>query len=371
MTSHLPYLLFCPYLPLRRRTSFAQWMIAPLAEHEGVWRDSDFEKQAKAFLAKFQDARGKPIKNPALVGNVKTGIDGVFPGEREFEALQLGLHFATLETNPAWEPEADGSFAVTTDNSDLWAQPIDVQGGYVTIQRGLVVRDTSGGHRISDEQFVIRAPLELHMPAAPISLDADILAAIYQVVLADDPLAKRVTTATRWLAKAWQNSVSLGWDDRIVMLRTAFEALTGSSKVAVARPALEAFFGQLRHRGETDESTGHLLWKPSETTRRTFTYTVDARARTIQLSDLGHWFSTFGQARHLVVHEGQVPEMTYEEIGSRYNGHLFNVGERVLREAIKVALIQLGYPDLWEDALSRSVGRYLARAEGTEVEPHD
>lgn len=343
-------------------------MIGPLEEHEGAWRDAEFEGQAKAFLGKFQDVNGSPIKNPALIGNSKTGIDGLFPGESEFEALQLALHFAALDANPAWEPEADGSFTVTTDNSDLWAQPIDVGEGYVAIQRGLAVRILGGGHRIADERFVIRAPLELHLPVGAIGLDADVLGAIYQVVLNADSTSKRVAAAVRWLAKAWRNSVSLGWDDRIVMLRTAFEALTGSSKVSVALPTLEGLFGQLRSQGETDDSTEHLLWRPSEATNRAFTYSAGGKARTELLTDLGHWFSTFGQARHLIVHEGQMPDLVYEESGSRYNGHMFNIGERVLRESVKVALVQLGYPDLWQDAFARSVSRYLSKGGGTGAE---
>lgn len=347
--------------------SFAQWMIGPLEEHDGAWRDAEFEQQAKAFLGKFQDADGKPIKSPTLIGKSKDGLNGVFPGEREFEALQLAIHFAALEANPPWEPEADGSFAVTTDNTDLWAQPLN-PGGHVAMQRGSLLRVLSGGWQVTDDRFVIRAPLELHMPVSPVSLDSDFLGAIYEVVLEDDPLARRITTGIRWLAKSWQNSASIGFDDRIVMLRTAFEALTGSSRIRIALPALEAFFQQLRDRGETDDSTEQLIWRPSETATRTFTYMEGGKPKSEQLTDLGHWSSTFGQARHIVVHEGQTPNLLYEEPGSRYNGPLFNIGERVLREAIKVALIQLGYPDLWQDAFARSVGRYLSKAGSTEAE---
>lgn len=67
MTRHMPYLLFCPYLPLRCRVSFAQWTIGPLEEHEGAWRDAEFEQQAKAFLGKFQDADGNPIQSATLI----------------------------------------------------------------------------------------------------------------------------------------------------------------------------------------------------------------------------------------------------------------------------------------------------------------
>lgn len=187
-------------------------------------------------------------------------------------------------------------------------------------------------------------------------------------MLKDDPLARRITTGVRWLAKSWQNSASLGFDDRIVMLRTAFESLTGSSRIRIALPALEAFFQQLRDGGEIDESTEHVLWKPSETASRAVTYMEGGKPKSEQVTDLGHWFSTFGQARHVVVHEGQMPNLLYEQPGSRYNGPLFNIGERVLREAIKVALIQLGYRDLWQDALSRSLSKYVSNqqsAEGT------
>lgn len=328
------------------------------------WRA--FEKYAKSFLSKFRDASGKEIKKPALIARTETGLDGQFPGERELEALQLAAHFGTLNANPNWQPDADGWWVSSSDNSEVWAQPIDIHEGRISLGRGSLITVTSGGGKTGDPDFEIPAPLELHIPLDA-RFDAEVADAIYCVAIGkhdaiDAPLARRISTAVRWLAKAWRNTPSLGPEDRIVMLRTAFEALTGTSEAQDAINGLEETFGALKGLGATAESTQHMLWSPDEKPQRSFTHiSKTGTKKAFLLTDLGHWFSTFGTARHLVVHEGLVPSLSYDETGSRYNGPFFHIGERLLREAIASALVKVGYIDLWRDEWGRLTEQVLAR----------
>jgi hypothetical protein len=367
MTNHKPYIVAVPYLPLKKTYQFGGWDLGPVASFPSPWKNAALEAPAKSFMEKFRDADGRPLKNPAIVVRADTGIDGAFPGESDVSALQLALWFGVLDANPPWTAESDGWWVSTSDNADLWAQPIDVTDSRIAIGRGSLVTVTSGPWKLSDSQLEIRAPLELHIP-----LDARFVAdsanAIYRVASGehdgiDSVLAHRISTAVRWLAKAWRNTTGLGPEDRIVMLRTAFEALTGTSDAAEAIAVIEGAFATLQVLGANAESTEHLLWSPDDHAHRDFTFTKKAgKTKTLTLTDLGHWFSSFGKARHEVVHEGLVPEQMYGEQDSPYNGPYFFIGERLLRETIRVLLRGFGYEDMWKHGGTRELARLVTRA---------
>lgn len=361
MTNERPYLLVAPYLPLSKRIEVDEWSVGPPEAFEAAWADRGFQEAATAFMEKFRNAEGRPIERPALIAPRAGPIDGAFPGAERFEALQLALHFGLLDANPLWHPDADGWWTATTDNSDLWAQPIDLAGHRVTLVRGSLVRVTSGGWKTTDPNMQIRAPLELHLPQEA-RFNVDAATAIYRTARGvhndvDAALARRVAIAVRLLAKAWRNSPSIGGEDRIVMLRTGFEALAGVSTTAAAGAAIEAVFAQLRARGASAESTAHLLWNPDERSDRPLTYPEGGKQKTIPVSDLRHWFAALASVRNEVIHEGTVPEISYAEAGSAYAGPFFHVGERVLREAIKVSLLRFAYDDLWRDPMSRLLAK--------------
>ncbi|HVC78580.1 MAG TPA: hypothetical protein VND96_18900 [Candidatus Micrarchaeaceae archaeon] len=243
---------------------------------------------------------------------------------------------------------------------------MDVARGSIGTVRGAIVKVLTGGHNISDPRFAVRAPLELHIPMR-MRLNGELGTALYSILLdesADGDLAKRIGTAIRWLAKSWRNTVSLGAEDQVVMIRTALEALTGTSKTRRAIAWLEQTFDALRQHGAHDARfTEHLLWSPDERPTREITLPGrDGKPETHAVTDLGHWFSTFGHARHQIVHEGVVPQLTYELDGSRYNGPLFHTGERLTREAIKASLIRFGYSDLWQQEIFRALKRTIQRS---------
>jgi hypothetical protein len=92
----LPVIAFCPYLPLTKPVAFADWEIGPVDAFDGRWSDPSFELQSKAFLGKFVDGFGKPIKKPSLVCRRGQKLDGRLPREHEIESLELAIAFAFL-----------------------------------------------------------------------------------------------------------------------------------------------------------------------------------------------------------------------------------------------------------------------------------
>jgi hypothetical protein len=81
-----------------------------------------------------------------------------------------------------------------------------------------------------------------------------------------------------------------------------------------------------------------VLWSPKERPDLQRQWGKKPEVR----SELEDWFLVLADARNKIIHEGRVPPLEYpappERPLSRYAGHLFWTGERVLREAIKATL---------------------------------
>ncbi len=165
--------------------------------------------------------------------------------------------------------------------------------------------------------------------------------------LEDREFAGRIGVAIDRLASAWRNSPSITFEQRVVMLKTAFEALTDRSATHEAADWLDERFHQPAESGATEWAAEHLLWSPSEHKSRTWTWNGNQE----DCTDLGHWFRCFGKVRNEIVHDGKAQSLTHEAEGSAYKGPYVNIAERVLREAIRVCLRDFGFEDLWESSV--------------------
>lgn len=360
-----PVLIFAPYLPLRQALIAGQWWIGPLQGFTGKWRDARFKELAEKFITSFQDARGQPIANPALITHKDRGADGLWPGADEFANLQLALDFAVLDANRPWtsESNSDGWFTSTSDNARLFAWPVDIQSGGITLHDGVMVEMMVGGVHI-DDHLAMRAPVELHVPngvtVAPDLVEA--LLAVFggQCTASDATLAKRLATAVTWLGQAWRNTESIRWVERIVMLKTAFEALTDASDRTAAK-RLEQLFDDLRKDDLSDYVAGDLLWRPSESATLERTWRDSrGRERSEKVTPLSHWFHAFEDVRNEIIHEGKTGDLIYNGPAERYQGPYVFIGERLLRESVRVSLRQFGYADLWQSYAVRLTKKDLA-----------
>ena len=359
-----PYLLFFPYLPIQGSYKLGPWRLGPLKGYTGSWLSPAFERQSRAFMASFRDAGGKPLDNMYVLSHGERGMDGRLPTRPQQTALQRAVDFAVLDNNPPLDSDNAGLGAATADNAELFIWPIDVTGGRVTLSRGSMVRTMAGGHRINDE-LRVPAPLELQMPLWTFSLDAELLAAMYNLFTrrlagSNDLDRRRIEVAVGWLSKAWRNSPSVSMADRVVFLKTGFEALSDESKTKPCADWLRSLY-EKELAGNIPKYTRHVLWSSAEKPVRTYKYKLSGNV-VGQLTELQHWFMSFGEARNAIVHEGTTPRLLYKLSKSRYNSSMVNVGERLLRESIKVKMISLGYPNLWRTPLWRAIDRRLHKA---------
>ena len=360
-----PCLAFCPYLAMNEPIEFGDWELGELAAFEERWADPKFKKQAKAFLAKFVDGDGKPIERPSLLCRRQSLIDGTSPSTQEIEALTAAIAFAFLDNNPRrctslpWQQSWD---VVTTDNTEPFFWPIDLDSGNVIVTTGIMVEPRN--YQMSAEHLTIRPPLDLHMPIGIRAVDAKCLEAVYQTVwqslqtLEADAKADRLRIAIGWFAKAWRNTATVKFEDRVVFLKTAFEALSGTSKSHCTARFLRQLFEAIPHTTPLDSK--RLVWSPEERAVHTLTR---KNGKPYQITDLEQWFMAFSDVRNEIIHEGKSPPLEYSGPNAVYDGHFVFTAEFLLRAAIKVSLSSHGYPDLWRSDLRNTIAAIVASSD--------
>ena len=341
--------------------TFAGWELGPLQSFEGRWADPRFKDLAITFLCKFVGTDNQPIENPALLCRQGRPLDGEAPSREEVRALELSLVFAFVDKNPRGCPEGshEGWAMVTADNAELYEWPIDLEQGRVTLSAGYLVTRQIAGYLIRDQKLALKPPRDLHMPM-PTSPDPLVLTGIYETVLRSlrSPgtcsTADRVRVAVDWFAKAWHNTKTLEHPERLVYLKTAFEALTGKSKTHKSARELRRIFEDSKFLVWSPEDSEFLVWSPEEKPDRTW---VDKNDRPWpDLTNLEIWFRTYGDVRNEIIHEGRVPELMYSGPNPAYSGHFFFTAEFLLRGVIKVLLAsKLGYEDIWRPQLWRTI----------------
>ena len=342
--------------------TFAGWELGPLESFQDRWPDPRFKDRAIAFLGRFVGPNGEPIENPALLCREGRQLDGERPAPEEMRALQLSLVFAFVDCNPRSQPGNDqqGWAMMTAENMELHVWPIDLEQGRVIKSTGYLVSTRTVAYGAGDSGLTLSPPLDLHLPFATRSPDPLVLTGICETVLSSlrSPGAHRDCAALRvavdWFARAWQNTATVEYSERLVYLKIAFEALTGKSEYWKSAHRLRKMFEALPD--TTGEDSEILVWSPEEKPVHERSWEDKCgHTRSTLLTDLEHWFMEFGSARNSIIHEGATPELTYAGPNSAYDGPFFFTAEFLLRGVIKVQLSKLGYDDAWRSLLWRTI----------------
>lgn len=362
--------MLCPFLPVTTEYRFGGWWLGPLGRYAGSWPTAQFEASVRTYAGAFRDGSGRRIERAALLASETAGVDGELLSPRERRALQAAVDLGFLSCNPVYDPDGDneGWTTVTSDHTEIFFQPISPD-GHLALGRGLIVEIVSAGHRF-DDGLTLGAPLEVYLPMS-VRGDEDVMRAAYEVFRGahddvDAAFARRLLLATDWLSKAWRNTPSIRWEDRIVLLKTGFEALTNTSKTHEEARWLRSLFERVLV-DETDDSTDEILWSPGES--ETMTYTWGGN-RIEHVTPLQHWFHGFGNARNAIIHGDESWAMVYEE-DTAYRGLVVYVAQRLLVEALKVVFADFGYLDAWEPRIRRMIRRGLEQRLAGQRAPED
>lgn len=335
---------------------FADWELGPSRLFANRWKDTRFRRKSEEFLSNFIGPYGQAI-DPSLLCRRGKPLDGRKPSEEEKRALALSLAFALIDRNPRenFLTSRDKIQEIrTTENAELhlWL----IEGRNITIDTGYLIPNCIVNASSSP---VIRPPLDLHMPIFAPEPDSFLLTGIYETVLCSlrsqdkNSTADRVRVAVEWLAKAWSNSRAVEWPERLVYLKTAFEALTGTSHTRKSAKILREIFESVPHTLESDADI--LGWPPREKPVQTGTWEKSDQHQPTPISGLEAWFMEFGDVRNTIIHEGKLPSLMYAGPNPAFNGHIVSTAEFLLRGTIKILLAtKLGYEDAWRSELGRS-----------------
>jgi hypothetical protein len=359
--------LLLPYLDLRSEFRFGRWLLGSVDAFEDRWPSDAFRRHVLAFLAAFHDSSGAPIRHPSVL--VRTGRHGgaAFTRmPRDLKALQQAITFAALAGNPRPSRQRRFGSVVTTDNTQIHGFTLNPERRWAAYRRGSMMLSTlSGGWQIG-EDFVLPQPLDVSLHTLP-RIEEDILAGAYKVTSGavdsvDARLAGRIRAAIDWLSQAWQNTPAIRPADRVVMLKTGFESLTGQSDNWEGAKKLRRLFETLTAKGEWSITQREarelgLLWSPRERERHTIRF--DGRRPDVIATRLQHWFVSFGRTRNRVVHDGEIPDLRYPARRSPYSGHFVWTAEWLLRNGVLIAMEQLGLEDLWRSDTYRIIKRTI------------
>lgn len=125
-----------------------------------------------------------------------------------------------------------------------------------------------------------------------------------------EQVAARIGVAIRWLLKSWQNTPSITWEDRLVFVKVATEAITGKSNNVESAKALEALLASASEQDGGVLGVDDLLWQAKQPRYERTVHTGGER-RTEDVSAFVDWAIELGRARNALVHGDDGTRLEY------------------------------------------------------------
>ena len=331
--------ILAPYLRVGSAPlQIGQWEAIPAGHLQRNQAASDLAfDQARGLLDLYQRSRRVPGGYGVFFrrGHRLVGEDFRTKG---LSTLRRVILVALLDRNPSDIAGDDtinaGHQAWTSDNVDVIGHYIQPE-GYVAARYGMMTQQLVGGLKVGDEHSEIAPPIEMPFPMMGATPDAFYCGALWDVLTRDTDEVRRLTAAIDWLDLAWRNTPSTTHDVRILILKSAFEALLGhGDQLRHQRPALSA-----------------LMDKPNARRRpRAWTDHHGQPQGPVDMTDLEWWFTRFTFLRNAIAH-GRHP--TRREIRHGKHWQLW-IAEYRLRQAIKEVVAQHGHPLVRMNAFDRA-----------------
>jgi hypothetical protein len=329
-----PFLNFFPAVQLARNLELGEWIVG-VPDQTVAWRPEPFRELATKLL---EASEPKEFKKPALVWHRERGFDGTHPSDDVAKAIQAAVRFALLDDNDQVRRDLHAArYLATSENGVFYRQPIDESSRSVAHETGGAIKRTLiGGWKIGERP--VSLPDATQAIDRPVPVSRSLATAVYTAVVSQNQADQTLATAVEWHAIALANPHAVRWQQRIVALKTGFEALFGESKSAHCAAALRKLFEHTAGPHSNLFPWGGCLWSPAERVDLPRQYKKKPGKR----SELEDWFMAFADVRNAIIHEGRILTDTYQAPAerplSRYAGEFFWKAERILREAIKARL---------------------------------
>lgn len=334
--------MYMPALPLARTIALGPWRLGPL-RNGFPWRSEGFRSLATALIESWVKEHGPG----AILWHVDRGIDGVPPNTGDWLAIELSVTFALLDRNDSVRRDANaGHLLGTAENGRVVVQPIDVKQGFITHGSGGFLRSVlDGGHRIGEAPPPIGDATVRILQR--VELDERLCQAAYARIRRHGARGERLATVMEWHASAMQNARAATLQQRIIALKTGFEALAGLERANSRKEAaaIRGLFERATRRHRAFLPWSGLLWSPLERTDIARIWTEGAGRKVRRYTDLEDWYMRFADVRNGIIHEGVIsaleyksPRKTRRSDRHRYDGNFFWTAERLLREGVKACL---------------------------------
>jgi hypothetical protein len=338
-TSMASYVGFFPALPMTDSMELGEWCIGRPPQRV-AWRSARFKSLAESLVKSFEKSGFRDI---AMFWHRDRGFDGTIPSDAEIRAIQTGVRFSALDANDQVLSGLNvGHVLVTTENAELFLQPIDEEDGSIAHRTGGALKSVlTGGYKIGDG--AIPLPDATVPILRPVIVSKKLAAALFQTLTTASAQSGHIRIALEWHAVAMSNPNAVTLQQRLIAIKTAFEALLGTSDSRDCARRLRALFETAAGPHLHLLPWAGVLWSPKERRDLVRQYTTRKGAlRSDTRSELEDWFMTLTDARNSVIHDGVLSVTDYgppqERPLSRYKGSLFWIGERLVREAIKASL---------------------------------
>jgi hypothetical protein len=235
-----------------------------------------------------------------------------------------------------------GHFLATTENAELFLQPVVEEDGSIAYRKGGSLKSVlTGGYKIGQE--AIPLPDATVPILRPMMVSTKLAAAVFNALITASTKTDHIRIALEWHTVAMSNPAAVTLQQRLIAIKTAFEALLGTSNSRECAQRLRTLFESVTKLHLHLLPWVGVLWSPKERTNLVRQYTTKKGAiKKDMRSELEDWFMTLAAARNSVIHDGVLSIVEYaapvERPLSRYKGTLFWRGERLVREAIKASL---------------------------------
>jgi len=336
-----PFFSFFPALPISKTLQLGDWCIGYPAT-DVAWHSTRFKELALTHMNTFEK---QGFKQGALMWHRTHGFDGSMPDERTWAAIRASVCFVAIDANDHVRNDPNAvHFLSTSENAELFTQPIDEQKAYISVRTGGLLRSVlSGGWRIGEEGA------KSHLPDAVVAIGRPVIPSQHHATalfnaLVDDQNAtnRRIAVALEWHRLALSNPRVVSLSQRLIALKTGFEALSDKSATHECGAFLRRLFEDVTRPHVGLLPWSGLLWSPTERTDLERRWMKGKVPQPVVRSELEDWFATLGAARNEIIHDGVLRTVEYvppkERPLSRYGGHLFWTAERLLRETIKALL---------------------------------
>jgi hypothetical protein len=337
----MPDLWLAPYVPITAETEVDPWLFVPFHTFaQRHTRGRAVFSESRRLVTAYKQGNSLTRLGAVIVpreGRVGDEVPRVLltPLRRARATALIDLNPSFLDSDDERSPNAGHAMA-SADNGLVYAHPLTGGESYV-IAEGVLVRHLSLHHVPRGRRLPpIPPPPGLPKPMLGAGLDEEYASALFAVMTADKPTARRLDRCIQWQVVAWSNTEAIDEDTRVLALRAGFDVLLGGGS-------------ETRRHGR---ALGRLLGDKSK--QRMRSWTEHGKSKHMLLNDTEWWFQSMALLRNGIAHGDAITdEQWLFEDGKR---HLWHADDR-LRRAIKRTVIAAGDADLELDPARRHLTR--------------